>query len=384
MIRKTPRILFVVNQDWFFLSHRLPLARAAQGAGAEVVVVAGDSGKGAAIKAVGFEFLPMPISRKGLNPVEELRTFRFLRRTYRRLQPDLVHHVTIKPVLYGGIASRLVGGMAVVNAVSGLGYAFTSSDVRARALRPILRILYRLALAHPRSRTILQNPEDLSDLVNIGVVGKDRATLIRGSGVDCSRFQPVPEPEGRPIVMLASRMLWDKGVREFVDAARLITAEDQIPRFVLVGEPDFGNPSAIPVAQMQAWSREGAVEWWGQRDDMPAVLAQASVVVLPTMYGEGVPKILLEAGAVGRPIVATDVRGCREIVRTGVNGLLVAPGNGAELARAIKALLASRDLRVQFGRAGRAIAVAEFAEDLVVRKTLDVYRDLLGAHALSA
>src|SRR6266567_2746505 len=301
MLNKRLRVLIVANQDWFFLSHRLPLAHAIRTAGAEVVVVAGDSGKASAIREEGFEFVAMPISRKGVNPVRELHTLRFLRRTYRRLQPDLVHHVTIKPVLYGSIASQLVGGMAVVNAISGLGYVF------------------------------------------------------------------------------ASRMLWDKGVKEFVEAARLIRAEDESPRFVLAGTPDFGNPGAIAVTQMQAWSSEGAVEWWGQRNDMPAVLAQSSVVVLPTMYGEGVPKILLEAAAAGRPIVATDVRGCREIVRPGINGMLVAPGNGTELANAIRVLLESRDLRERFGRAGREIAVAEFAEETVVRRTLDVYRDLLGA-----
>lgn len=383
-MKKRLRVIIVANQDWFFLSHRLPLAHAIRTAGAEVVVVAGDSGKGSAIRTEGFEFVPMPISRKGLNPVRELQTLRFLRRTYKRWRPDLVHHVTIKPVLYGSIASRLVGGIAVVNAISGLGYVFTSINARAKALRWLVRLVYRLALSDPRSRTLFQNPDDLDDFVRMGLVRDGQAVLIRGSGVNCATFHPTPEPAGRPVVLLASRMLWDKGVKEFVEAARVIRAEDMTPRFVLVGEPDFGNPGAIPVAQMQAWSHEGAVEWWGQRDDMPAVLATASLVVLPTIYGEGVPKILLEAAATGRPIVATDVRGCREIVRPGVNGMLVAPGNGAELTRAIKALLASRDLRSQFGRAGREIAMAEFAEELVIRKTLDVYRDLLGAHALSA
>jgi len=348
-----------------------------------VVIVAGDSGQGAAIRAEGFDFIPLSISRKGLNPLGELRTLRFLRRTYERLQPDLVHHVTIKPVLYGSIAARLVGRMVVVNAVSGLGYAFTSRDARARALRPLLKILYRLALGHPRSRTIFQNPDDLSDLVGMGLVRKGQTVLIRGSGVDCARFHPTPEPKGPPIVLLASRMLWDKGVKEFVEAARIIRVHDGAVRFVLVGDPDLGNPSAIPVAQLEAWSRERAVEWWGQRDDMPAVLSQASVIVLPTMYGEGVPKVLLEAAASRRPIVATDVRGCREIVRPGINGMLVAPGSGTALAKAIRVLLASPDLRARFGCAGREIALAEFADETVVAQTLDVYRELLGAHALS-
>lgn len=377
------RVLIVVNQDWFFLSHRLTLAQALRAAGAEVVVVAGDSGKASAIRAQGFEFVPMPIARKGLNPFGELQTLRFLRRTYARLKPDLVHHVTIKPVLYGSIAARLVGGIAVVNAISGLGYVFSSGDLRARVLRPLLRTLYRLALRQPRSRTVFQNPDDLNDFVRMGLVKGGQAVLIRGSGVDVSAFHPTPEPTGRPVVLLASRMLWDKGVREFVEAARLVRAEDETPRFVLAGEPDFGNPGAIDTAQMEAWSREGAVEWWGQRDDMPAVLGQASMVVLPTAYGEGVPKILLEAAACGRPIIATDVPGCREIVRHGVNGMLVALGNGPQLVEAVKALLASRELREQFGRAGREIVLAEFSEERVVAQTLAVYRDLLGAQSLA-
>ena len=195
--------------------------------------------------------------------------------------------------------------------------------------------------------------------------------------MDCSRFRPAPEVEGPPIVVLASRMLWDKGVREFVQAASLLRAERPTPRFVLIGAPDFGNPNAIPIKQLESWSRDGVIEWWGQRDDMPAVLSQASVVVLPTTYGEGVPKILLEAAASGRAIVATDVRGCREIVRPGVNGTLVAPHRSVDLAEAIKVLLRSPDLRRSFGRAGREIALAEFTEETVVSQTLDVYRQLL-------
>lgn len=372
------RLVITVNQDWFFLSHRLPIARAARDAGAEVVILAGDSGKAAAIRAEGLDFVPLPISRKGLNPAEELRTLWFLERTYARLRPDLVHHVTIKPVLYGSLAARLIGGIPIVNAVSGLGYAFTSSDVRAAVLRPFLRVLYRLALGPSSSRTIFQNPEDLSDFVRMAVVRREHAVLIRGSGVDCSRFQPSPEPNGPPVVMLASRMLWDKGAKEFVEAARLSRGQGRSARFALVGAPDLGNPNAIPVAQLETWARDGIVEWWGHREDMPAVLAQASVVVLPTAYGEGVPKVLLEAAAAGRPIVATDVRGCREIVRSGVNGLLVTPKDVAGLAKAIGVLLSSQELRAEYGRAGREIAEAEFAEGTVVAQTFDVYRELLG------
>lgn len=371
------RLVITVNQDWFFLSHRLPIARAARDTGAEVVVVAGDSGRGPAIRAEGFDFIPLPISRKGLNPFEDLRTLWFLRRTYRQVRPDLVHHVTIKPVLYGSIAARLLGGIRVVNAVSGLGYAFTSRDARARAVRPLVKALYRLALGYPASRTVFQNPDDLADFVEMRLVSRNRAILIRGSGVDCEQFHPREAPTGRPIVLMAARLLWDKGVSQFVEAARQVRKSDAAVRFVLVGEPDFGNPEAVAVAQIGAWVQEGAIEWWGRRDDMPEVLAKATVVVLPTMYGEGVPKILLEAAASGRAIVATDVRGCREIVKHGINGLLVPPGESVMLGDAIQRLLASPDLRAEYGRAGRGLAETEFAESLVVGQTLAVYEELL-------
>ncbi len=381
---KRIRILIVANQDWFFLSHRLPLARALRSAGAEVVIVAGDSGKASEIMSAGFEFVPMPISRKGLNPFGEWRTVRFLQRTYGRLKPDIVHHVTIKPVLYGSIAARLVGEIAVVNAISGLGYAFTSSDALAAILRPLLRMLYRLALNRGRATTIFQNPDDMSDFVGLGLVKEDRAVLIRGSGVDCTTFHPTPEPTGRPVVLLPARMIWDKGVGEFVEVARLIKARNDAPRFVLVGAPDPGNPRSIPLAQMEAWSREGVVEWWGQRADMPAVLAQASIVVLPTVYGEGVPKILLEAAAAGRPIVATDIRGCREIVRPDKNGFLVPPRDRVSLVSAIECLLASADLRAAFGRAGRYIAETEFSEPMIVQQQLAVFKRFWPMNAVRA
>jgi glycosyltransferase involved in cell wall biosynthesis len=371
-----PRIVFVVNEDWFFLSHRLVLARAARAAGATVAVVAGDTGKGDAIRGEGLQFTPLPISRKGTRPWEEVRTLAFLLRLYQRLRPDLIHHVTPKPVLYGSLAARALRNTGVVNAISGLGYAFTP-DRRARLLRPIVTRLYRVALAHPRSRTIFQNHDTYRQFVDSGLIRRERAVLIRGSGVDCAVFRPTPEPTGRPIVMLAARMLWDKGIGEFVEAARLVRQTDPGTRFVLVGGPDSGNPLSVPQAQLDAWASEGVVEWWGHRQDMPQVIARAIVVVLPT-YHEGLPKALLEAAASGRAIVATNVPGCREIVRDQVNGLLVPARDAAALARAIETLVASPTLRARFGQAGRAIAVAEFSDRLVVRETLALYRELLG------
>jgi glycosyltransferase involved in cell wall biosynthesis len=280
-------------------------------------------------------------------------------------------------VIYGSIAARLIGRGAVVNTISGLGYVFTSDHRTAKVLRPVLRRLWRMALSHPHSRTIFQNSDDRDDFIRMGLVRPDAAALIRGSGVDCSAFHPTPEPSGPPIVVLPGRLLWDKGVREFVEAARTLRVAGYPARFVLVGSPDAGNREAIPVQQLEAWSDEGVVEWWGQRHDMPEILAGASIVVLPT-YGEGLPKVLLEAGAASRPVVATDVRGCREVVRPGVNGVLVPARDGPALARAIEGLLAAPELRARLGQGGRRLVEAEFAEPLVVQQTLAIYRQLLG------
>jgi glycosyltransferase involved in cell wall biosynthesis len=366
----------VVNRDSFFLSHRLAVARGARDAGMEVVVAAGDSGSARAIEDEGFEFVSLPVARGVLNPLSEARTFTFLLRLYRRLQPALIHHSTVQPVIYGSIAARLGSGAAVVNTVSGLGYAFTSDHRTAKALRPVLRWLWRIALSHPQSRTIFQNPDDRADFIRMGLVREGATVLIRGSGVNCTEFARVPEPEGVPVVVLPGRMLWDKGVREFVAAAGMLRSAGLIARFVLFGAPDYGNREAIPAAQLDAWNRDGPVEWRGHQRDMPAALAGATIVVLPT-YGEGLPKVLLEAASVGRAVVATDVRGCREVVRPGVNGLLVPPRDSAALAQAIERLLIAKELRARFGEAGRRLAETEFAEPVVVKQTLAVYRELL-------
>lgn len=375
--RQRPHILFTVNVDWFFLSHRLPIARAARDHGAHVTVVAAETGKVDHFRREGLEFIPMPMTRKGTSPLEELRTFAFLVQLYRRLKPDLVHQVTIKPVLYGSFAAKLAGDIAVVNAITGLGYTFTGNQ-RAGALRSLLLPLLRTGLRSGRSRTIFQNPDDRDRFIHAGLLRPEQAALIRGSGVDAASFQVVPEPEGEPLVILPARMLWDKGVGTFVEAAHIVRSTHPQVRFVLAGAPDEGNPTAVPVAELEAWAREGVVEWWGHREDMPAVLSQATIVALPTTYPEGVPKVLLEAAASGRPVVATDGPGCREIVRPGVNGLLIPPNDPEALARAVISLVEAPELRTRYGRAGREIAVSEFEERLVVRQTMQLYRELLG------
>lgn len=372
-----PRILIVVNVDWFFLSHRLPIARAARDLGAEVVIAAADTGRSAEIRREGFCFLPIPLSRSGTNIFAELRALGVLARMYRKIKPDLVHHVTIKPVIYGSLAARITGVKAVVNAITGLGFSF-SDDGRTSILRLLAKTLYRLVLGFPRSCAVFQNPDDRDDFVRMSLVPLAQTALIRGSGVDCSRFRMTAQADGPPIVMFAGRMLRDKGVGIFIEASRILHATHPEVRFVLVGAVDPSNPATVSTEQIQDWTVERAVEWWGDRTDMPNVLSGAWIVALPSTHREGLPKVLLEAAACGRPLVASDVPGCREIVRHEVNGLLVPPRDSHALASAFRRLLESTELRTRFGRAGREIVEQEFSQEIIVRQTLDLYHRMLG------
>jgi glycosyltransferase involved in cell wall biosynthesis len=372
-----PRILLVVNVDWFFLSHRLSLAKEALRQGAEVYVITGDTGRSQAIRNEGLPYWPMPLSRSGTSPISDFRTLRYLVNTYRQLRPDLVHHISIKPVIYGSIAAQIAKVKAVVNTISGLGFAFTSSK-RAALLRPLITILYRAALQYRQSRTIFQNPDDRDEFVQRRIVPADLASVIRGSGVDYGRFNEKPEPEGgEPVVMLPSRMIWDKGILEFVNVAREMRLKGCKARFVLVGKPDRGNPGSVPEVKLTKWDSQGIVEWWGHHEDMPEVYSRASIIVLPTKYREGIPMVLLEAAACGRPLIATDSPGCREIVRPDVNGFLIPMRDHAALVQSIQILLGSRSLRRQFGLAGREIVLKEFAQELVLERNLRIYRELL-------
>jgi glycosyltransferase involved in cell wall biosynthesis len=370
------RLLVVVNDSAFFLSHRLPIALAAREAGAEVHVATGPGEAGARITALGFPFHPLPISRRGVGIAAEARTILAMARLYRTIRPDLVHHVTIKPVIYGSIAARWTRVPHVVNAISGLGYVFASRGPKAAVLRAFVRPLYRQAFRHPSSRAIFQNPDDRDRLLADGLLRREATVLIRGSGVDPVRFGARPEPEGLPVVVLASRMLWHKGVGEFVEAARSLRDLGVSARFVLAGDTDPGNPTAIPRKQLEAWHAEGVIEWWGHCDDMPTIFARSHIVCLPSVR-EGVPKVLLEAASCGRAIVTTDTPGCREIVRHGENGLLVGVRDVSGLADAILRLTEAPELRRRMGARGRMIAESEFSVDRVVAETLDVYRELL-------
>ncbi|HIL34339.1 MAG TPA: glycosyltransferase family 1 protein, partial [Nitrospiria bacterium] len=259
----------------------------------------------------------------------------------------------------------------------GLGLVFVTRGWRANALKKCICIAYKTAFSSKNLRVIFQNPDDVATFLDKGIVSVEKTVLIKGSGVDISAFKPCPEVNGLPLVVLASRMLWAKGVKDFVDSARILRNSGVKARFALVGESDQANPSAVPTAQLQDWKKEGVVEWWGYSSDMTSVFAQSHIVCLPSTYGEGVPKVLIEAAASGRAIVTTDAPGCREIVRHGENGLLVPVRDSKALAEALKTLIKNPELRARMGARGREISVAEFSEEKVIEETLSVYRELL-------
>ena len=377
--RTNPKILYLVTEDWYFCSHRLPIARAARDAGLDVVVAARVQDHGREIERQGFTLVPLDFPRRLANPWRELSTLIAIIRLYRAERPDIVHHVAMKPVVLGSVAAFITGVPRVINALAGLGYVFAGVSVKARILRFLNGLAFRLLLNRPASRVIVQNPDDRDTLIGAGIVLPEQMVLIRGSGVDVARFTPAPEPEGRIRLAFVSRMLWSKGAGVLVEAARMLKARGVAIDIVLAGLPDAANPASIGEAQLKAWHQEGAVEWIGFTADVPALLAGCHIVALPSFYGEGVPKCLLEAAASARPIVAADGPGLREIVSDGVNGILVPPRDAKALADAIERLAGDGELRRRMGEAGRRIAEQSFAEEIVVAETLGLYRRMLGA-----
>jgi glycosyltransferase involved in cell wall biosynthesis len=378
-IEKVPRILFVDNQVIDFLRYRMVLAHTLRESGFDVHVAVPREPGLEQISRQGIAAHIFYLRRKSTRPLDELRCCVSLLCLYRRLRPILVHHICLKPVLYGGIAARIAGVPATIDTLTGLGHLFTTHTVKTRVLRSIVSRGLRFSFKHPNHRVIFQNPDDRDRLLAKNKMAADRAVLIKGSGVNLSLFTPEAEPDGPPVVLMASRLLWDKGVGEFVAAARALRARRIRARFVLVGEPDPDHPSAIPVGTLEHWRDAKDVEWPGWQHDMPALIAQSHIVCLPSYYGEGVPRILLEAAASGRPIVATDTPGCREVVRHGQNGLLIPPGNGEALIRAIAQLIENAPLRATMGTRGHEIAGIEFSLEQVIAANLSLYRFLLAS-----
>jgi glycosyltransferase involved in cell wall biosynthesis len=369
-------LLFVVTEDWYFVSHRLPLARAARNAGYRVIVASRFTRHRPLLESEGFEIRDIGLRRRESRVWREVLAIWELRRLYRENTPLIVHHVALKPVVFGSLAAVGLRGVRTVNAIAGLGFLFSSQSLSARTLRPFVTLTLRALLRHSGSLLIVQNDRDRSEVLRQRLARPGQIHLIRGAGVELDRFAVRPEPEGVPIAAFAGRLIQEKGVGEFVAAARILRSRDIPARFAVIGEPDDDNPGTVPRETLDAWSTEGIVELWGKREDMPAVLASVHIVCLPSTYGEGVPKILLEAAACGRPVVTTDWPGCRDAVEDRRTGILVPVGDQQALVRALEVLLTDSAKRRRFGSAARALAERNFDVRTVVRSTLEIYGGL--------
>lgn len=372
------KVILFANTDWYLYNFRLSLAKALRAEGAEVVLISPHGSFGERLKDEGFRWITVPMRRSSLNPLREFGFLIHLARLYRSEKPDVVHNFTIKCVVYGAFAARLAGIQSRINAVAGMGYVFSSDARRAWLLRPLVRALLRLALGGRQSRLVLQNPEDHATFVASGLVDSDRVRLIAGSGVDVEHFHPMEDVAPRDgifRVLLAARLLWDKGVREYVEAARHLKAQGLPIEFLLAGNPDEGNPASVPATVIQAWREEGVVKLLGHVDHMPACFRRVDLAVLPS-YREGLPKSLIEAAACGLPVIASDVPGCREAVVQGSTGLLVPSRDTRALAEAIRFMRDNPEICARMGKAGRDRVLREFDENIILEKTLDVYREL--------
>ncbi len=375
------KILLFANTEWYLYNFRRGLALALRDAGHDVLLLSPAGDYGERLTALGLRWVAVPMLRRSLNPLREFGLLFWLWRLIRRERADLVHGFTIKCAVYGSVAARLAGVRARVSAVTGLGYVFTSDELHARRLRPLVRAALVAALTGRGTRIILQNPDDVELFVREVRIAPERIALIRGSGVDCRRFQPKLTPalhhaeQRRFRVLVAARLLWDKGLGELVDAARQLRSEGRAVDVLIAGDPDPGNPAAVPESLVNAWVAEGLIEWLGHVDDMPTLYRSVDAVVLPS-YREGLPKGLIEAAACGLPLITTDVPGCREVVTDGVNGLLVPVRDASAIAAAIVRLAEDPPLCARLGKAAQENAQAEFDERSVISRTLDVYIDL--------
>ena len=370
-----PRILYVVGEDWYFLSHCLAMARAARSAGFEIHVATHVREEASRIRAEDFAVHPIRLRRGRVTPLPTLRSILALRRLYRAVDPAIVHHVTLRPSLLGIVASTGFK-FAAVYAIGGLARRFVMPGRNRRLLHRGSRVVLRRGLNRRRAMGLVQSPEDRDVLTSIAVK-TEHITLIAGSGVDADRFRPVPEPEGPVTVAFAGRMVADEGVRTLVEAHRILEESGIQTELLLAGTPDPEDRSSIPQIEVAGWGSEPGITWLGHVADISLVWRRAHIAVLPTRGGEGVPKSLLEAAAFGRPLIATDVPGCRDMVIHENTGLLVPVDDAGALAAAILRLMRSPPQRVRFGVAARRLVDARFAADLVGPAIVELYRGLL-------
>ncbi|NHH89285.1 glycosyltransferase family 4 protein [Pseudoalteromonas sp. MB47] len=365
------KILYIVNVDWFFISHRLPIALEAMKNGYEVHIACGVTDKKSYLESLGIFVHPLQLTRSGTSLVKELKVLAELWRITKSIKPEVTHTVTIKGVVYGGIVTRLLKTKVRVASISGLGYVFIDTSMKAKLLKNIIKKFYSFALGVD-TRVIFQNKNDKTIFVDGNIIKPSQSLLIRGSGVDLNQFKYLPEPTSQKTVMFLARLLKDKGLIEFCKAAEIVNKTENA-KFVLVGDLDPDNPNSITEDELNTYTNNSTVEHWGYSTSVESVIPKSHIMVLPS-YREGLPKSLLEAAACGRAVITTDVPGCRDAIEPNLTGLLVKVKDYKELAKAIQKLLRNDDLRKQFGEAGRSLAEESFCINDVVARHLTIYR----------
>jgi glycosyltransferase involved in cell wall biosynthesis len=376
------KILFFANTEWYLYNFRLPLAERVLAQGHEVVAVTPPGPYGAKLEAAGIRWIPLKMGRRSVNPLSELPVLFRLANIVREEAPDLIHNFTIKSVVYGAAAAKWAKTPAIVSGFDGLGYVFASRDLRARMLAPAVGGLIRLACSGRNNRSILQNKGDQDLLIDRRLIdGANIRLLPGGVGVDTETFQLRRKAAvgGKPTIVFASRLLREKGIVEFVTAAKQLSDAGLDAHFIVAGTPDPGNPGSVTEAELAEWRGWGILDFIGHYDDMPELLQRADIVVLVTAYGEGAPRILMEAAASGVPVIASDHPACRQVVTHGETGLLVPSRDAEALATAMQRLLEDPELRAGMGQKARQKMETEFDERIVINRTLDVYREILPA-----
>jgi len=373
------KLLFLVNVDWFFISHRLAIAEKALIEGYEVTIACRFTEHKAELSALGFNVVDIPFSRSGGGARAEINTIKAIKKVIEDVEPSLIHAITIKPVLYTGVALKAVKkDIPFVAAISGLGYVFTANTFRAKVTKLIASVFYKVALSQKFKTVIFQNTSDEAILTRVAKLKRTDKVLIKGSGADLSVYSFKPENLNQaPKVAMACRLLKEKGVYQYIEAAKVVKASHSDVEFLLIGTPDLENPNTVKQIEIEQWVNEGIINYLGHRNDIPDVFSESNIVCLPSFYGEGVPKVLIEAAACGRAIVTTDNPGCRDAVIDGKTGLTVPVRDSNKLAEALMQLIENTQLRLNMGLQGRKFAEQEFDVNSVVDKHLEIYSALL-------
>lgn len=369
------RVLFVITEDWTLISHRLHLVDAAIDAGYKVAIATKINKHRKFLEDRGMKIFEWKLHRGSLNPIKEIIAILSLMKILFEFKPDIIHAVAQKPVIYAGLAKKIYKKASFIAALGGLGFVYTSKRLRATLLKPLLRLLLKSVLDGKRTRLILQNKDNVNTIERINIINKKYIRLVKGAGVEMKKYLPSKIPLKTTIIILPGRMLWDKGVGEFVRVAKRIKGRNIKARFVLVGDIDLDNPESIKQIQIDKWIESGVIEHWGRCDDMEKVYKKSSIVCLPS-YNEGLPKVLLEAGSSSRPIVAFDVPGCREVIKNKVNGFLVQFRNENALETALVKLINDKKLCEKMGKNGRKIVERYFASEIINTQTLKIWNEV--------